>query len=41
MPAIVGFLVGIAAYKLSGVIVGLVSALAILALAYYLWIRFI
>ena len=40
VPAIVGALVGIAAYKLSGVIIGLVSALAILVLAYYLWVRF-
>jgi hypothetical protein len=39
LPLIVGFLVGIAAYKLSGILVALASVLAILALAYFLWLR--
>jgi hypothetical protein len=40
VPLIVRFLIGIAAYKLSGILVALISVVAILALAYFLWLWF-
>ena len=40
MPLVIGALVGLAAYKLSGILVALISVVAILALAYFLWLRF-
>ncbi len=36
----VGFLIGIAAYKLSGILVALIFVVTILALACFLWLRF-